>query len=331
MAGVQTSALAIAVCHAGGLGSLPCAMLEMDAIRREFETIQSHTSQPFNANFFCHHAPTPNEEGATAWQARFCAYYKELGIDIGTIPTGATRLPFNREMAELVCEFRPKVVSFHFGLPSPELLAMVKGSGAKVLSSATTVEEAVWLELHGADGVIAQGLEAGGHRGMFLTTDIHSQLGTFALLPQVVAAVKVPVIAAGGIATAQGVRAALNLGACAVQIGTAYLLCPEATTSMVHRTALKTDAARVTALTNVFTGRPARGIVNRLMRELGPMCPSAPEFPQAAAASFLLRQKSESLGNGDFSPLWAGQNPSGCREISASQLTQELGSLIEGA
>lgn len=328
MASVQGSDLAVAVSNAGGLGSLPCAMLGIDAIRRDFENIRSRTLKPFNANFFCHNPPVPNLERERAWKALFSSYYTELGIDVETIPFGAARLPFNREMAELVCEFRPKVVSFHFGLPSPELLGMVKASGAKVISSATTVEEAIWLEEHGVDAVIAQGLEAGGHRGMFLTSDINTQVGTFALLPQVVAAVRVPVIAAGGIATARGVRAALDLGASAVQIGTAFLLCPEATTSKVHRTALKSDEARITALTNVFTGRPARGIVNRMVRELGPMSSMTPEFPNATAASFLLRQKSEGMGLRDFSPLWAGQNTSGCKEISAAQLTQELASLI---
>ena len=328
MAGVQGSALAIAVSDAGGLGSLPCAMLGIDAISRDIESILSRTSKPFNVNFFCHNPPTPNLEKERAWQSLFSSYYTEFEIDLETIPTVVARLPFNREMADLVCEFRPKVVSFHFGLPSPELLAMVKGCGAKVVSSATTVEEAIWLQDHGVDAVIAQGLEAGGHRGMFLTTDINSQLGTFALLPQVVAAVRVPVIAAGGIATARGVKAALDLGASAVQIGTAFMLCHEATTSTVHRTALKSDDARLTALTNVFTGRPARGIVNRMVRELGPMCSMAPEFPKATAASFQLRQKLEGLGKGDFSPLWAGQNTSGCKEVSAAQLTQELASLI---
>lgn len=165
---------------------------------------------------------------------------------------------------------KPPVVSFHFGLPSAELLAIVRSWGAIVLSSATTVAEARWLEAHGVTAVIAQGAEAGGHRGMFLTDDLHTQIGTLALVPQIVRAVRVPVIAAGGIADARGVAAALALGAAAVQVGTAYLLCPEATTSAVHRAALASDAARVTALTNVFTGRPARGIVNRAMRELGP-------------------------------------------------------------
>ena len=328
MAGIQGSALAIVVSNAGGLGSLPCAMLGIEAIRQAFGEIRLHTQKPFNANFFCHTSPLADPERDRAWLALFAGYYAELGLEIADMPPVSARLPFNLEMAELVCEFKPEVVSFHFGLPSPELLAMVRSSGAKILSSATTVEEAVWLEANGVDAVIAQGLEAGGHRGVFLTDDISTQMGTFALTPQVVAAVKIPVIAAGGIADARGVKAALDLGASGVQVGTAYLLCPEATTSKVHRTALGSDEAHTTALTNIFTGRPARSIVNRVMRELGPMNPNAPKFPLATTASLALRQKAESMGSGDFSPLWAGQNITGCKEIGAELLTQELVGLI---
>jgi nitronate monooxygenase len=216
------------------------------------------------------------------------------------------------------------VVSFHFGVPSAELLARVRAWGSKILASATTVEEARWLEAKGVDAIIAQGLEAGGHRGIFLSEDLSTQVGTFALLPQIVRAVKLPVIAAGGVADAKGVVAVMALGAAGAQIGTAYLLCPEATTSAVHRAALKSDAARHTALTNLFTGRPARGIVNRIMEELGPISAAAPAFPLATAAIAPLRVKAESLGSGDFSPLWAGQNASGCKEVPAAVLTQEL-------
>jgi nitronate monooxygenase len=200
----------------------------------------------------------------------------------------------------------------------------VKSWGSKVLSSATTVEEASWLQQRGVDAIIAQGAEAGGHRGIFLSQDLTTQVGTFALLPQVVKAVRVPVIAAGGIADATGVAAALSLGAVGVQLGTAYLLCPEAKTSLVHRSALKSDHASHTAMTNVFTGRPARGIMNRLMAELGPINDAAPAFPLAADALAPLRKKAESLSCGDFSPLWAGQNISGCKEISAAELTRAL-------
>ena len=234
------------------------------------------------------------------------------------------RLPFGDEAAALLDALRPPVVSFHFGLPSPELLARVKRSGARVLSTATTVDEARWLEAHGVDAVIAQGLEAGGHRGMFLARELCTQLGTLALVAQVVRAVRVPVIAAGGIADAAGVAAVLALGAQGAQVGTTYLLCPEAKTSRVHRAALAGSAAGTTAVTNVFTGRPARSIVNRIVRELGPLSAQAPEFPLAAAAVAPLRAKAESLGSGDFSPLWSGQNASGCREAPAAEITRAL-------
>lgn len=324
MAGVQGSALAIAVSNEGALGSLPCAMLGADSLRKELAAIRSQTDKPFNVNFFCHTPAVPDAGREKAWRTALAPYFAEFGIDAGAIAPGPARAPFDAQTADLLEEFAPPVVSFHFGLPAPELLARVRAWGAKILSSATTVEEALWLEARGVDAVIAQGIEAGGHRGIFLSEDLSTQVGTFALVPQIAAAVKVPVIAAGGIASASGVGAALKLGAAGVQIGTAYLLCPEATTSAVHRAALKSASARVTALTNLFTGRPARAIVNRIIRELGPINTAAPKFPLAAAAVSPLRAKAESLGLGDFSPLWAGQNAAGCKEIPAATLTREL-------
>ena len=324
MAGVQGCALAVAVSNAGGLGSLPCALLGLDAMRNELAVIKAQTGKPCNVNFFCHTPPTASAEREAAWRAALSPYYQEFGIDADAIPIGPGRSPFSSEAADVLGEFKPAVVSFHFGLPSAELLARVKAWGSKILSSATTVAEARWLEAQGVDAIIAQGLEAGGHRGMFLSQDSTTQLGTLALVSQVVREVNVPVIAAGGIADARGVAAAIALGASGVQIGTAYLLCPESTTSAVHRTALKSDAASHTALTNVFTGRPARGIVNRIMKELGPISTAAPAFPLATSAIAPLRAKAESQGSGDFSPLWSGQNASGCKEVPAAQLTREL-------
>jgi nitronate monooxygenase len=331
MAGVQNSALAIAVSNAGGLGSLPCAMLDLDALRKELSAIRAQSPKPFNVNFFCHTQPAPDPAGEARWRARLAPYYVELGVDESAIPTGPGRLPFSAEAVTVLEAFRPPVVSFHFGLPSEALLARVRAWGAKVLSSATTVDEARWLEARGVDAVIAQGLEAGGHRGSFLSDDLSLQLSTFALVPQVVDALKIPVIAAGGIADARGVAAAVALGAAGVQVGTAYLLCPEATTSAVHRAALVSSGARATAITNLMTGRPARGIVNRLMRELGPVRSDVPAFPLAAPAVAPLRAKAESQGSAAFSSLWAGQNASGCKEMKAAVLTRELASALADA
>lgn len=324
MAGVQGGALAVAVANAGGLGSLPAALLTVDDLRNELTAMRAQTTKPFNVNFFCHAEAPPDAQREAAWRATLAPYFAEWGIDPNTIPAGPTRSPFNAEAANILAEFEPPAVSFHFGLPPEDLLARVRAWGAKVLSSATTVDEARWLEARGVDAIIAQGVEAGGHRGMFLSGAVATQVGTLALVPQIVDAVTVPVIAAGGIADARGVQAALALGASGVQVGTAYLLCPEARTSAVHRAALKTDAARVTALTNVFTGRPARAIVNRLVRELGPISNAAPAFPGAAGAIAPLRARAESQGSGDFSPLWAGQNASACREVGAADLTRDL-------
>lgn len=330
MAGVQDSTLAIAVSEARGLGSLPCAMLDPEGVRDELAKLTAKTSRPFNVNFFCHRPPAADARQEAAWRAALAPYYEELAIDPGSVAGGAGRAPFSDETADVLEAFKPAVVSFHFGLPSDELLARIRRWGSKVLCSATTVEEARWLASRGVDAVIAQGVEAGGHRGMFLSADLTTQVGTLALVPQIVQAVDVPVIAAGGIADAAGVRAAMALGAAGVQVGTAFLLCPETGTSTVHRAALQSEAARHTALTNVFSGRPARGIVNRIIRELGPISSAAPPFPLAAAGVAPLRARAEARGSGDFSPLWSGQNASGCREIPATAVVHELAAGLDG-
>ncbi len=324
MAGANLSAMAIAVAEAGGLGSLPCAMLSADRFRSEFATIRRHTSRPINVNFFCHQPPAADPEREQAWKQHLAKYYLELGLDPQAPLPSASRRPFDAGACDLVAELKPEVVSFHFGLPDQTLLARVKASGAKILSSATTVDEALWLEQRGCDAIIAQGYEAGGHRGMFLSDNIATQAGIMALVPQVVDAVKVPVIASGAIANARGIVAAFALGSAAVQLGTAYLLCPEATLSAVHRQALKNLKDNGTAITNVFSGRPARGIVNRLIREVGPMSPLAPPFPLASSAIAPLRKQSEAAGSEDFAQMWSGQAGGLCRELPAGELTRRL-------
>jgi len=324
MAGVQDSQLTITVSKAGGLGSLPCAMLTGEKIREEVARIRAATDRPFNLNFFCHTQPEEDPVKDAAWRQSLRPYYEELGLEINKDSSGASRRPFDDQTAELVAELKPPVVSFHFGLPAPALLAYIKSNGVKVLASATTVAEALWLEQRGADVIIAQGLEAGGHRGHFLSDDLGLQMGTFALIPQIKSNVKLPVIAAGGIASAAGVKAAIQLGVIAAQVGTAYLLCTETNTSTIHRDALQSERASQTEITNVFSGRPARGIRNRLIRELGPTSSSVPDFPNAAVALAPIRSAAEKLGRGDFSPLWAGQNTTGCEEISAGEMTLRL-------
>lgn len=324
MAGVQGSALAIAVSNAGGLGSLPCAMLSAQDMQRELSAIREQTARPYGVNFFCHEDPAPDEAREAGWRALLEPYYKELGLDPTASQAAPARRPFSPEAAELLSYFKPPVVSFHFGLPSAELVQRVRSWGAKVLSSATTVDEARWLEANGVDVIIAQGYEAGGHRGTFLDGSVAEQMGTFALLPQIVNAVRVPVVAAGGIVDAVTVSSAFSLGAAGVQAGTAYLLSPEATTSRMHRAALKEERASHTQLTNLFSGGVARGIPNRLMRELGPINPAAPAFPLASGALAPLRAAAERTGSGDFSPLWAGQNTTRCTELPAARITRDL-------
>jgi nitronate monooxygenase len=324
MAGAQGSELAIAVSSAGGLGSLPCAMLSVEAAREEVARIRGATNRGFAMNFFCHALPAHEPEQETNWQGRLAPYYEEFGVDP---PTSAAlaRNPFDEPFCRLVEEVRPKVVSFHFGLPPADLLDRVRRTGAKILSSATTVAEAKYLAANNVDAVIAQGSEAGGHRGMFLTADVAAQIGTFALVPQIVDAVSVPVVAAGGISDGRGIAAAFALGASGVQIGTAYLHTPEARISAMHREALRSARDEDSVLTNVFTGRPARGIKNRFIREQGPLSPDAPQFPLAVNYVTSLRTAAESRGSGDFSPLWTGQAGPLGRAMPAGQLTAKLG------
>jgi nitronate monooxygenase len=331
MAGSADADLAIEVSAAGGLGSLPAGLLNPEALREQFGKFRTRTDKPVNTNFFCHTPPELSNAREARWRDRLAPYYRELSIDPAAPVPSSNRAPFDAAFCEVIEELRPEVVSFHYGLPATNLLARVKAAGCRIICSATTPAEAVALEREGVDAVIAQGSEAGGHRGMFLTDDLAAQVGTFALVPQIADAVNVPVIATGGIADARGIAAAFALGAAGVQIGTAYLRCPEAKISGAHRAALTAAGADSTVLTNVMSGRPARAIVNRVIREIGPISDLAPDFPLAAGALAPLRAKAEAAGSGDFSPMWSGQAVALGRDLPARELTTALAAEAQAA
>lgn len=324
MAGASSPQMAIAASEVGGLGSIAAAMLTPETLRSELQLVQQATGRPINVNFFVHKTPIADADRESRWRERLSPYYREFGLPSDAGIGGPVRAPFDGALCEVILEYKPKVVSFHFGMPDAGLVEKLRKAKIVVISSATSVEEARWLEQQGCDAVIAQGVEAGGHRGMFLNDDIARQAGTMALVPQVVDAVKVPVIAAGGIGDGRGIAAALALGAAGVQIGTAFLLTPEARIAPLHRVALKQATDNSTTLTNIFTGRPARSIVNRYIGEVGPMSPDAPAFPLAAGASYPLRAASEPKGSSDFMPLWSGQAPTFAREMPMAALMARL-------
>lgn len=326
MALATTPEMVIAVSEAGGLGSLAGAQYDQAGLRAALDKVRAGTRRPINVNFFCHVPPADDPARQAIWLERLSGYYAEAGLDPDMPKTRSGRTPFDASLAGVVEDYRPEIVSFHFGLPATDLFERVKRTGAKVIASATTVAEARWLAAHGVDAVIAMGAEAGGHRGTFLTDRISEQVGTFALVPQVVDAISVPVIAAGGVSDRRGVLAAFALGASAVQVGTAYLFTPEAGISPIYRKALGMGE-RPTAITNLFTGRPARGIVNRAIAELGPLSELAPPFPTAGTALGPLRSAAEAAGRDDFTLLWAGQSFPLARSMAAAALTRELAGL----
>jgi nitronate monooxygenase len=328
MAGFGTVELAAAVADAGGLGSIGCGTANPQLAAETIARLRRLTSKPINVNFFCHDPAKADADRERAWHDQLLRYYRELGVAREQRSPRVDLVPFGDPMCEIVDGAKPEVVSFQFGLPAPPLLARVKAAGCKVVSSATTVEEARWLEQRGVDAVIAQGYEAGGHRGMFLDWNRNgaaaSQIGTLALVPQIADVVGVPVIAAGGVADGRGIAAAFALGAAGVQIGTGFLLCPEAATSALHRDAVRHAHEHETVVTNVFTGRPARAFANRLASEIGLLADAAPDFPLPMGELEPLRAAAEHKGSRDFTPLWSGQAAALSREMPAAMLTQTM-------
>jgi nitronate monooxygenase len=324
MAGVSGVRLAAAVCLKGGLGSLPCAFLDSEQTRAQVRELRAQTEAPFNLNFFCHTPPAADEPAQQRWREALAPLYAEWDIEDPSSPAGPARRSFGEEQAALVTELKPAVVSFHFGLPESRWLESVKASGALVISSATTVDEARWLQDKGVDAVIVQGIEAGGHRGMFLRDTLDDQPPTLELLAQAAAALTVPLIAAGGIGDRESVRLALDAGAAAVQVGTAFMLCPECDTSDLHRQALREAPTRGTVITNLYSGRPARSIRTALTEQLAPLNPLAPPFPTAGQALAPLRAAAEAAGHYDFTPVWSGTRPEHCSELPVADVIDAL-------
>lgn len=324
MAGSDSVTLARSVSSVGALGSLACALLGPDGVRDSMRALRHEMERPFNLNFFCHAMEPPDAAATERWKAFLRPHYERWGLNIETVPETRLRMPFDDEMCAVVEDLKPEVVSFHFGLPVSSLVDRLRRAGIRIVSSATSVREAVWLESRGCDAIIAQGIEAGGHRAMFLETDVAAQTGLIALLPQVVDAVSIPVIAAGGISDARGIVAAFALGASGVQLGTAYLFCPEANVSPLYRGALAHATDNGTAVTNLFSGRPARGILNQYLHESGPMSGLVPPFPYAATLVAPLRAASERAGSAAYMQMWAGQAAGIVTSLPAAEFTRKL-------
>lgn len=321
MAGAGGVELAVAAIEGGGVGAVPCAMLAPEEVRAQVEQVRARAAGPVNLNFFCHTMPGESDEAP--WRALLAPFYERYR-PASEPAAGPVRRPFDEAMCGVVEAVRPDLVSFHFGLPEEALLERVRACGARVIGNATTVAEARWLAERGVDAVIAQGWEAGGHAGRFLGERPDEHMGLFALLPQIADAVACPVIAAGGIADGRGVAAALTLGAAAVQIGSAYLHCPESLIAPAHRAALASDAAEHSVFTNLFSGGLARGLWTQPMAELGPVREEAPPFPLATAALTPLARRAAERGEAGFRPMWAGQAARLGTPLPARELTERL-------
>ena len=307
MAASTAPELVAAVSNAGGLGSHGCANFAPEQLNEQMQAIRERTNRAFNLNFFAHEAPVQDTEKTETMRALMAKFHDELGLGDVPEPQPLFR-PFDGDYLAALLADPPKVVSFHFGLPAAALVQPLKDAGVFILSSATTVAEARWLEDHGVNAVIAQGAEAGGHRGTFLSDDYRSALvGTMALVPQVVDAVQVPVIAAGGIADGRGMAAALMLGAQAVQIGTAFLTTAEAATNQLYRDALTAAEDTLPTVTKSFSGKPARGLRNRYVEEMRPHEDSLPDFPLTYYMNKDLRAAATKEGRGEFLAFWSGQ------------------------
>lgn len=333
MAGASTPLMAAAAANSGCVGSLGCAMMSPQIYNQNFDACRAQSDGVFNMNFFCHAPHNDDLDKAKMAIQKLTSFYKELGL--GDVPqVKPTHFPFGEEMLEAVLKSRPQIVSFHFGLPPSHIVNALKSAGSLILSSATTREEAIDLEKRGADIIVAQGWEAGGHQGYYLRSE-SSKIGLMSLLPQVVDSVSVPVIAAGGIGDGRGVAGALMLGASGVQLGTSFLTCIESEIAGVYKEALMKANGEDTEMTRAFSGRPARGITNKYIDLMRALDNDLPDFPLMNTLTGPLKGASAKQGNADFMSLWAGQSVGLVAEKSIAvfveQLVEDTNSVLAGS
>jgi len=326
MVGVSTTKLAAAVSNAGGLGSIGIGASTVEQARALIAETRALTERPFNVNLFCHRPAVADAERERAWLAHLRPFFEEFGA---MPPSGLTEIYrsflADPQMLEMLLAERPAVVSFHFGLPPQAWIDALQATGIRLLASATSLEEAVLVEHAGIDAVVAQGIEAGGHRGVFAPEQGDAGIGTLALVRLIAGHISLPLIAAGGIMDGQGIVAALALGAAAVQLGTAFVLCPESAANAAYREAMKSERAQRTQITAAISGRPARGLVNRLFTEVGaPGAPALPDYPIAYDAAKALHAAASASGSNDFAVQWAGQGAPLARAMPAATLIEEL-------
>jgi len=323
MAGSSTPELAIAASRSGAMGSIAAAMLNPEQLRDHCRHVRDNSNGQYNVNFFAHAAPTLDPAKDAAMQDLLDPAYKAL--ELPDVPAASIPFPsFDQHQLALMLSEKPTVVSFHFGLPDKKSVQALKHAGIKILCSATCVAEARDLDANGVDAIIAQGFEAGGHRGTFSKPYEKGEIGTMALVPQVVDAVRVPVIAAGGIADGRGIAAALALGADGVQIGTAFLRCPESATNSTYRAALTNAGDAQTRITHAFSGRPARGIENRYIAEMAGKEDLLPDFPIPNSLTGPMRAASGKANSPDYMSLWSGQAGPLSRDLPAGELVETL-------
>ncbi|MFC5698913.1 NAD(P)H-dependent flavin oxidoreductase [Pseudomonas sp. GCM10022186] len=332
MVGVSTPALAAAVSNAGALGSIGIGASTPAQARVMLAETRALTDGPFNVNLFCHRPAKADPKREGAWLEHLHPFFAEFGAE----PPAAIREIYKSflddpDMLQMLLEERPAVVSFHFGLPPGDWIRALKAAGIRLLASATTLEEARLVEAAGVDAIVAQGVEAGGHRGVFEPEKGDAGIGTLALLRLIARHCSLPVIAAGGIMDGQGISAALALGAQGVQLGTAFVPCPESAANAAYRAALKSERAHHTRITAVISGRPARGMVNRLWTDLDTLAaPALPDYPTTYDAAKALHAAAIARGCNDFAVQWAGQGAPLARELPAAELVKLLVEEMKG-